>query len=142
MSAAVPLAEPARPARPHGADIELDDVTFAYDDRPVLRDVSFRVPARTMTALVGPSGSGKTTITRLIARFWDTDAGVVRVGGEDVRDLSTEDLMRHLSLVFQDVYLFEGSIADNLLVSLRSTHNGPEPGRRRRRQRGRPSRTG
>jgi ATP-binding cassette, subfamily B, bacterial IrtB/YbtQ len=80
----------------------------------VLHGVSLQVPARTMTALVGPSGSGKTTISRLVARFHDTGSGVVRVGGSDVREQTTEQLMAQLSLVFQDVYLFDGTIADNV----------------------------
>ncbi len=109
-----PLAEPKDSAVPTDATIEFADVTFAYDERPILSDVTFTVPANTMTALVGPSGSGKTTITRLCARFWDTNGGTVRVGGQDVRDYATEDLMAQLSLVFQDVYLFEGSIEENI----------------------------
>lgn len=109
-----PLPEPAAPRTPAAPAVELDGVSFSYGDRPVLRDVSFTVPPRSMTALVGPSGSGKTTVTRLIARFWDVDGGVVRVGGADVRDLTTDDLMAQLSLVFQDVYLFEGTIEENI----------------------------
>jgi ATP-binding cassette subfamily B protein IrtB len=109
-----PLPEPVQPARPGDPSIELDGVRFSYGDRTVLDGVSLTVPPHTLTALVGPSGSGKTTVTRLIARFWDVDGGTVRVGGADVRDLATEDLMRRISLVFQDVYLFEGTIADNI----------------------------
>ncbi|MEV1079948.1 ABC transporter ATP-binding protein, partial [Streptomyces sp. NPDC050211] len=109
-----PLPEPAAAAHAGEPSIELDGVRFSYGDRTVLDGVSFTVPPRTLTALVGSSGSGKTTITRLIARFWDVDAGTVRVGGADVRDLATEDLMRQISLVFQDVYLFEGTIEDNI----------------------------
>ena len=67
-----------------------------------------------MTAIVGASGSGKTTILRLIARFWDVGSGSVRIGGVDVRDMTTEDLMARISVVFQDVYLFDGSIAENI----------------------------
>ncbi|MGW0120782.1 ABC transporter ATP-binding protein [Streptomyces sp. NPDC003327] len=112
-----PLREPVRPAEaPRRSDIEFDRVTFGYESRKVLDDVSFTVPERTMTALIGPSGSGKTTVTRLIARFWDVDAGTVRVGGTDVRDLVTEDLMSRISVVFQDVYLFEGTIEENIRV--------------------------
>ncbi|WP_331770927.1 ABC transporter ATP-binding protein/permease (plasmid) [Embleya sp. NBC_00888] len=115
-----PLPEPAAPRSPAdagiGTEIVFDHVDFGYDDRRVLRDVSFTVPPRTMTALVGPSGSGKTTITRLIARFWDVDGGSVRVGGVDVRDMSTSDLMSRLSLVFQDVYLFDDTIEANIRV--------------------------
>lgn len=87
---------------------------FAYDDRAVLSDLSFTAPARSMTALVGASGSGKTTILRLIAHFWDVDTGAVRSGGADVRALRTEDLMAQISTVFQDVYLFDGTIEENL----------------------------
>ncbi|MFF4986921.1 ABC transporter ATP-binding protein [Streptosporangium saharense] len=104
----------ARPAVPQAPAIELDRVTFGYDGSPVLREVSLRVPPRTMTALVGSSGSGKTTVTRLIARFFDVDSGTVRVDGHDVRDLTTEDLMSRLSLVFQDVYLFDDTIEENI----------------------------
>ncbi|MGK5642039.1 ABC transporter ATP-binding protein, partial [Streptomyces sp. URMC 126] len=110
------LPEPAATASPRDSGIELDGVGFGYDGRPVLSDVSFTVPPRTMTALVGPSGSGKTTVTRLIARFWDVESGAVRIGGADVRDLTTEDLMSRISMVFQDVYLFEGTIEDNIRV--------------------------
>ncbi|TDD11270.1 ABC transporter ATP-binding protein [Nonomuraea deserti] len=103
-------------ARAGEPSVELDGVGFAYDERPVLRDVSFTVAPRTVTALVGPSGSGKTTLTRLIARFWDADSGVVRVSGNDVRDYAPEDLMAQLSIVFQDVYLFEGTLEDNIRI--------------------------
>ena len=108
------LPEPEKPAHPAGAKITFEGVRFAYDDRPVLEDVSFTVGERTMTAIVGPSGSGKTSILRLIARFWDVERGAVRIGGTDVRDLSSEVLMANLSIVFQDVYLFEGTIEENI----------------------------
>lgn len=95
--------------------IELDNVTFGYEPQtPVLRDFSLTVPPGSVTALVGPSGSGKTTVIRLISRFWDTQRGAVRVGGADVRDLRTEDLTRQLGLVFQDVYLFDDTLAANI----------------------------
>lgn len=111
-----PVQEPAESApRDRPGIIEFDQVSFAYAvETPVLRDVSFTVPPQTLTALVGPSGSGKTTVTRLIARFYDVDSGVVRVGGADVRDQSTEDLMEQLSLVFQDVYLFDDTLRGNI----------------------------
>jgi ATP-binding cassette subfamily B protein IrtB len=96
------------------ADVEFVNVSFRYGEQPVLRDVSFRVPARRVTALVGPSGAGKTTITRLIARFWDVGSGQVLVGGTDVRQLPTEELMSRISLVFQDVFLFDGTLRDNI----------------------------
>lgn len=111
------LAEPAvagaiaTPGR-----VELDRVGFGYSDRAVLSEVSFVAEPGSMTALVGPSGSGKSTITKLIARFYDVDAGVVRVGGTDVRDQLTADLMAQLSLVFQDVYLFDDTLWENIRI--------------------------
>jgi len=111
------LSKPAEPGVLGEPSVEFDDVTFGYDDRQVLQGVSFSAPTRTMTALVGPSGAGKSTITRLIARFWDVDSGRVRVGGVDVRELSAEQLMSQLSFVFQDVYLFSGTIRDNILMA-------------------------
>ena len=100
-----------------GASVALEDVSFSYEaDRPVLQGVSFRVDPGTMTAIVGPSGCGKTTIARLIARFYDVDAGRVLVGGGDVRDWETADLMAQLSLVFQDVYLFDDTLEANVRV--------------------------
>ncbi|WP_232664617.1 ABC transporter ATP-binding protein [Pseudonocardia sp. TRM90224] len=113
-----PLPEPAEAVVVSArGEIELDGVTFGYEPgRPVLRDVSLRVPPRTMTALVGASGSGKTTVTRLIARFWDVDSGTVRVGGADVRDLTTDALMAQVAMVFQDVYLFDDTLEANIRV--------------------------
>ncbi|QOV33347.1 ABC transporter ATP-binding protein [Streptomyces ferrugineus] len=114
--ASAPLPQPATEGPlPETYGIELDDVSFGYDDeRTVLDGLDLRVPAGHTVALVGPSGSGKTTVTRLIARFWDVRAGTVRVGGTDVRDLTTDQLMSRLAMVFQDVYLFAGSIEDNI----------------------------
>ena len=109
-----PLPEPVSSTAPQDAAIAFEGVRFGYDDAPVLEDVSFAVPARSMTAIVGPSGSGKTTLLRLIARFWDVDSGKVRVGGVDVREIATEDLLRSISVVFQDVYLFDGTIEENI----------------------------
>lgn len=99
------------------SSVALDHVSFSYEaDHPVLRDISFRVEPGTMTAIVGPSGCGKTTIARLVARFYDVDAGCVRVGDADVRDWDTTDLMAQLSLVFQDVYLFDDTLEANVRV--------------------------
>ncbi len=117
LLATPPLLEPEVSVAPAGAAIEFDSVRFTYEsdaERPVLDGVDFTVPERTMTAIVGPSGSGKTTILRLIARFWDVSDGQVRIGGANVRDLSTEDLMAQISVVFQDVYLFDGTIEENI----------------------------
>lgn len=99
------------------ASVALEDVVFSYEaDQPVLRGVSFRVEPGTMTAIVGPSGCGKTTIARLIARFYDVDSGVVSVGGRDVRRWDPAELMAQLSLVFQDVYLFDDTLEVNVRV--------------------------
>lgn len=110
-----PLPQPGTPRRADGAGIRFDHVSFSYDgERTVLDDVTLDVPERTLTALVGPSGSGKTTLTRLVARFWDVTSGSVRIGGTDIRDMSPEDLMSRMALVFQDVYLFDGTIEENI----------------------------
>ena len=98
-------------------EVVLDDVTFGYEPgSPVLEGVSFTAGPGTLTALVGPSGSGKTTIARLICRFYDVDSGSVRVGGADVRDQSTEQLMEQVSMVFQDVYLFDDTLEANVRI--------------------------
>lgn len=116
--ALAPLPEPATPAEPADSGIELRDVAFSYDGTTqVLDQVSLTAPPRSLTAVVGPSGSGKSTLLRLVARFHDVTAGSVRLGGVDVRDLGTEALMRRVSIVFQDVYLFEGSLRDNVMMS-------------------------
>ncbi|MHA3020798.1 ABC transporter ATP-binding protein [Mycobacterium sp. BMJ-28] len=112
---ALPEPEVAHPISVPGR-VQLDHVGFSYPGRVVATDISFVAEPGSMTALVGPSGSGKTTLTRLIARFYDTDAGVVRVGGVDVRDLRTADLMAQLSLVFQDVYLFDDTLWENVRI--------------------------
>ncbi|WP_435111407.1 ABC transporter ATP-binding protein [Nocardiopsis synnemataformans] len=114
-----PLPEPDVPVPPRGADVEFDDVSFSYtpDGPRVLDGVSFRAEPGTLTALVGPSGSGKTTVARLLARFHDADAGSVRLGGADVRSVGSEELSRHVAMVFQDVYLFDASIAENVLLA-------------------------
>ncbi|QBF26983.1 ABC transporter ATP-binding protein [Pseudomonas tructae] len=111
-----PLTEPAVGQAPADASVELADVHFGYDvGRPeVLEGVSLRLEPGSMTALVGASGSGKTTLVRLIARFFDASAGSVRVGGVDVRQMTAEQLAAQISQIFQDTYLFQGSIADNI----------------------------
>ncbi|MEU4450961.1 ABC transporter ATP-binding protein [Nocardioides sp. NPDC023903] len=113
-----PLPEPATPGEPADSGIELRDVAFSYGGTTrVLDEVSLIAPPRSLTAVVGPSGSGKSTLLRLVARFHDVTAGSVMLGGVDVRDLGTEALMRRVSIVFQDVYLFEGTLRDNVMMS-------------------------
>lgn len=95
-------------------DIEFDDVSFSYGDREVVCGASFAVPQNTTCAIVGPSGSGKSTICSLIARFYDVDGGAVRVGGVDVREMTCDSLLRHVSMVFQNVYLFHDTVRSNI----------------------------
>ena len=93
---------------------KLEDVSFSYDDRPILKDVSAEIKENTMTAIVGPSGSGKTTFCNLIARFWDVNSGEILIGGKNIKDYKIENLMNSISMVFQDVYLFEDTIENNI----------------------------
>ena len=101
-------------APPDRCDIVLDRVAFAYGEGVVLNNVSLRIPEGALTALVGPSGSGKSTIFKLIARFHDPQRGRVLFGGKDVRSIAPDKLLQKVSVVFQDVYLFQGTIADNI----------------------------
>ncbi|GAC70657.1 ABC transporter ATP-binding protein [Gordonia soli] len=111
------LTDPSTGTQPADNSIEFAGVGFGYRTGvQVVRDASFTVPAGTTTAIVGSSGSGKTTLLRLAARFYDADAGSVRIGGVDVRELSLETLMAQLSPVFQDVYLFNQTIEENIRV--------------------------
>jgi ATP-binding cassette subfamily B protein len=96
--------------------IELKNVSFAYNDEDVIRDVSLSIPRNSVTALAGPSGSGKTTISRLIARFWDVDEGTILVGGRDIREIDPERLMSCMSFVFQDVVLFNDTVMTNIRI--------------------------
>ncbi|NUR89933.1 MAG: ABC transporter ATP-binding protein, partial [Nonomuraea sp.] len=109
-----PLPEPAEPVRPVRHDLELESVTFRHGDRTVFDGVSLSVPEGQRLAVVGPSGAGKSTLLQLLARFHDVDAGAVRMGGVDVRAMATEDLMARVAIVFQDVYLFDGTIEENV----------------------------
>ena len=95
-------------------NIVFKDVSFSYDDRPILKDVSAKIKENTMTAIVGPSGSGKTTFCNLIARFWDVNSGEILIGGNNIKDYKIENLMNSISMVFQDVYLFEDTIENNI----------------------------
>ncbi|MFD7660403.1 ABC transporter ATP-binding protein [Actinosynnema sp. NPDC059797] len=111
---AEPLPEPARPVRPARHDLEFDSATFRHGDRAVVDGVSLTVPEGQRLAVVGPSGAGKSTLLQLLARFHDVDAGAVRVGGVDVRAIDTGELMARFAIVFQDVYLFDGTIEENV----------------------------
>jgi ATP-binding cassette subfamily B protein len=99
---------------PASHDIELKNITFAYENRTIINGVDLKIPERTTTAIVGPSGGGKTTLTNLMARFWDVQSGEVLLGGKNVKDYSFDSLMRNFSFVFQRVYLFEDTIANNI----------------------------
>ncbi|KAB1654781.1 ABC transporter ATP-binding protein [Pseudoclavibacter chungangensis] len=110
------LPEPATPATPDGHTITFDDVTFGYGGPPVLEHLTFTAPGGRMTAIVGPSGSGKTTITKLIARFYDPEGGTVSIGGIPVPELGTDAVESAVAPVFQDVYLFDDSIINNIWI--------------------------
>ena len=100
---------------PRGHDVVFEDVSFSYGDgEQVLRDVSFTAREGEVTALVGPSGSGKSTVAKLAARFWDADAGSVRVGGVNVADVDPETLLADYAEVFQDVVLFDDTVMGNI----------------------------
>lgn len=95
-------------------DIEFKNVDFGYDSRQVLKNVSFSIPEKTSTAIVGPSGSGKTTICSLLARFYDPNSGSITVGGHDLREMTCDSLLSNISMVFQNVYLFNDTIRANI----------------------------
>ena len=110
--------EPGQEIEPRGTTISLNDVSFSYDaGRPVLAGVSWSAPQGRVTALVGPSGAGKSTILRLAARFWDVDDGTVTIGGAPVRSMRASTIMGMTSMVFQDVYLFDTTIRENLRIA-------------------------
>lgn len=95
-------------------DIEFKNVNFGYDSRKVLKDISFKIPEKTSTAIVGPSGSGKTTICSLLARFYDPQSGAITVGGHDLKEFTCDSLLSNISMVFQNVYLFNDTIRANI----------------------------
>ncbi|MEU1213308.1 ABC transporter ATP-binding protein [Streptomyces sp. NPDC005791] len=111
-----PLPHAEQPAVPAHDGVELERVGFRRGERRVLDGLSLEVGRGRRVAVVGSSGAGKSTLLQLVARFHDVDSGVVRLGGVDVRDIDSEELMSRLSVVFQDVYLFEGSIEDNIRI--------------------------
>ena len=108
------MDEDGKALSPEKHDIVFDHVDFSYEEKPILHDISVTLPDRTTTAVIGPSDSGKTTFCNLIARFWDTDSGSVKIGGYDVRDYTLESLMDQISVVLQNVYLFADTIENNI----------------------------
>lgn len=111
------MSETAHPRRPKGEDVAFAHVSFTYtenSEEKALEDVSFTAKKGQITAIVGPSGGGKSTIANLISRFWDVSDGKITIGGVDVRDMAQDELMRQVSFVFQDIFLFKQSILDNI----------------------------
>ena len=104
------------PKNSKAPEVEFQNVHFAYGEKEVLHNISFTLPQHTMTALVGPSGGGKSTVANLLARFWDAGSGKVLVRGKDVREITLADLMNHISMVFQRVYLFQDTIYNNIAM--------------------------
>ncbi len=100
--------------KPEHMTLAMNHVEFSYGEKQIINDVSFVIPEKTQTAFVGPSGGGKTTLTQLLARFWDVDRGSVTLGGTDVRDCSYDSLMKNFAFVFQNVYLFNDTIENNI----------------------------
>ncbi|PIE03780.1 MAG: multidrug ABC transporter ATP-binding protein, partial [Spirochaetales bacterium] len=112
---AVPvMSETGKNTESSGFDIRCENVSFSYEKRKVIDNLSLEIKEKTTTAIVGPSGGGKTTICRLIARFWDVDEGRITLGGKDIRDYKPDDLLGRFSMVFQNVYLFNDTIANNI----------------------------
>ena len=111
-----PLPEAKNPKTVDGADISFQNVDFSYGDAEALLNVSFVAKQNEVTALVGPSGSGKSTIAHLIPRFYDVNAGSIRIGGVDIKEMQSDYLMNIVSFVFQDIFLFQQSIIDNIKI--------------------------
>ena len=110
------LVDPIEPKQPQGNDISFQNVSFSYGDTRVLNNVSFTAPAGSVTALVGPSGAGKSTVAKLIPRFWDVEHGEIAIGGVAVKNIAVEQLMNRVSFVFQDVFLFNDTILENIRI--------------------------
>jgi ATP-binding cassette, subfamily B, bacterial IrtA/YbtP len=110
------LVQPVQSQTPQDASLRFEHVQFAYNDRLVLQDIDLTFPANTVTALVGPSGAGKSTIARLIPRFWDVTSGAIQLGGVNIRDLDQDTLMSWVSFVFQETFLMDGTIGENIAL--------------------------
>ena len=109
-----PMDTDGREIKPQNYDIDVEHITFSYDRRRIIDDISVHIPQHTTTAIVGPRGGGKTTLCNLISRFWDVDSGAVKLGGTNVRAYSMDSLMKNFSFVFQNVYLFQDTVANNI----------------------------
>lgn len=109
-----PMDIEGRETAPEHFDIDVEQIGFSYDKQKIIDGVSVHIPEKSITAIVGPSGGGKTTLCHLISRFWDVQEGSVKLGGMDVRDFSYDSLMKNFSFVFQNVYLFQDTIANNI----------------------------
>ncbi len=109
-----PMDIDGKDMKPESFDIDVENVTFSYEEKTIIDNVSVHIPAKTTTAIVGPSGGGKTTLCHLIARFWDVDKGEIKLGGKNVKEYSMDSLMKNFSFVFQNVYLFQDTIANNI----------------------------
>ena len=99
---------------PERHDLRAEDIRFSYGEKQIVNGITLDIPERTTTAIVGPSGGGKTTLCHLLSRFWDVDGGRVMLGGHDVREYDMDSLMRNFSFVFQNVYLFHDTVANNI----------------------------
>lgn len=100
--------------KPEHHNLRTEDIYFSYAQKPIIDSITLDIPERTTTAIVGPSGGGKTTLCHLLSRFWDVNKGTVRLGGHDVREYDMDSLMENFSFVFQNVYLFHDTIANNI----------------------------
>lgn len=108
------LPNPEHPRKPDSFDITFNDVSFSYEGNGGIRNISFTAPRNCVTAIVGPSGGGKTTIARLIGRFWDVERGAIEIGGVDLRDMNSLDLVGNLSFILQDAWLQNDTIRENI----------------------------
>ncbi|MGF1712878.1 ABC transporter ATP-binding protein/permease [Vibrio kagoshimensis] len=99
-----------------GHEVSFSNVHFRYKDTPLFNRMNITFPERSVTAIVGPSGSGKSTMMSLIARFWDTEEGAITIGGKNVKSMSQTEISEHISMVFQEVYLFDDTIYNNVVM--------------------------
>ena len=109
-----PMDIDGKDMKPESFDIDVENVSFSYEEKTIIDNLSVHIPEKTTTAIVGSSGGGKTTLCHLIARFWDVDSGEVKLGGKNVKEYSMDSLMKNFSFVFQNVYMFQDTIANNI----------------------------